>query len=261
MVLSDIIDSGPVAYGYLGGVWQAKMLSEVILRQFNIRYTEQHVRRLTRDLGFSIQSPTRFLALGDPLAKEKWRKYTYPLVKKQAQNDGGQVIFEDEVTFRQDSTLHRTWSRIGDQPLVKVTGGRKSMKMFGAVNLHSGRLLCQESSSGELNADTYLRFLHHLASHSNGRKIYLIHDNASYHHDEAVLGFFQRYSKWIAAHPLPPYSPELNPIECVWKYFRKTGTHNQFFRDIDEVRTCVNRVKRKIQNNPSLISGYLRPFL
>lgn len=181
--------------------------------------------------------------------------------KKKAQKDNGVILFEDEVSFRQDSTLHRTWSRIGEQPLVSVTGARKSMKLFGAVDLHSARLLCQESTSGELNAETYLRFLHHIATHNQGKPIHLIHDNASYHHDKEVLEFFKEYSDWITGYYLPPYSPEFNPIECIWKLFRLLGTHNQFFRDLEAVRTCVNRVKRRIQNNPSLITGYLQPFL
>ena len=181
--------------------------------------------------------------------------------KKKAKEEGGIVVFEDEASFRQDSTLHRTWSRIGDQPLVNVTGARRSVKLFGAVELYSGRLLCQESKTSKFNADSYLDFLHHIASHNRRKKIFLIHDNASYHHDEEVVEFFHKFSDWIVGYFLPPYSPELNPIECIWGYFRRTGTHNQFFKNIDEVRSCIRRVKKNIQNKPSTINGYLKTFM
>ena len=82
VTLSDIIDSGPVAYGYTGSVWMAKMVSNVIWQQFGVKYSEQHVRRILRDLGFSVQSPTRSLMMANPAAKEKWRQYTYPRLKK-----------------------------------------------------------------------------------------------------------------------------------------------------------------------------------
>ena len=82
ITLGDIIDSGPVAYGYTGSVWMAKMVSDVIWHQFGVKYSEQHVRRILRDLGFSVQSPTRSLMMANPEAKEKWRRYTYPKLKK-----------------------------------------------------------------------------------------------------------------------------------------------------------------------------------
>ena len=51
------------------------------------------------------------------------------------------MIFEDEASFRQDATLYRTWSRRGQTPLVLVTGERKSVKIFGAVEVYSGEFI------------------------------------------------------------------------------------------------------------------------
>jgi len=55
--LADIVDSGPVAYGFSSGVWTAIMIGQVIQNEFGIEYEARHVRRILDDLDFSVQRP------------------------------------------------------------------------------------------------------------------------------------------------------------------------------------------------------------
>jgi len=80
--LCDIIDSGPVAYGFLGGVWTSPMIARVIEQEFAVSYHPGHVRRLLRQLGFSIQRPKRTLSRANPEKQDLWHRYTYPNIKK-----------------------------------------------------------------------------------------------------------------------------------------------------------------------------------
>jgi transposase len=80
--LADIIESGPVAYGYLSGVWTSPMLSRVIAEEFHCQYHPGHVRKLLHEIGFSVQRPKRMLARANPAAQNKWHRYTYPNLKK-----------------------------------------------------------------------------------------------------------------------------------------------------------------------------------
>jgi len=80
--LADIIDSGPVAYGYLSGVWTSPMIARVIQEEFGITYHPGHVRRLLHRLGFSVQRPRRTLARADAQQQDRWHRYTYPNLKK-----------------------------------------------------------------------------------------------------------------------------------------------------------------------------------
>jgi transposase len=80
--LADIVESGPVAYGYLSGVWTSVMIATVIQEEFGVRYDPRHVRRVLDKLGFSLQRPKRQLARADPAAQDRWRRYTYPNLKK-----------------------------------------------------------------------------------------------------------------------------------------------------------------------------------
>ena len=81
-VLCDIIDSGPVAYGFLGGVWTSPMIARVIEQEFAVSYHPGHVRRLLHQLGFSVQRPRRTLARANPEKQDRWHRYTYPDIKK-----------------------------------------------------------------------------------------------------------------------------------------------------------------------------------
>jgi transposase len=80
--LGDIIESGPVAYGFVSGVWTSIMIAQVIANEFSINYHPGHVRNILYDMKFSLQRPRRKLINADAEAQRKWRRYTYPNIKK-----------------------------------------------------------------------------------------------------------------------------------------------------------------------------------
>ena len=80
--LHDIIESGPLAYGLSSGVWTSPIIGGVILEEFGVTYHAGHVRKLLKELGFSLQRPTTKLAQADPKKQTRWIRYTYPNLKK-----------------------------------------------------------------------------------------------------------------------------------------------------------------------------------
>jgi len=82
ILICDIIDSGPVAYGLLSGVWTSKLISEIINDEFGVQYHPGHVWKLLQEFGFSVQSPKRLLANADNKKRQRWIKKTYPQIKK-----------------------------------------------------------------------------------------------------------------------------------------------------------------------------------
>jgi transposase len=141
---------------------------------------------------------------------------------------------------------------------VPVTGARKSVKIFGCVDIMSAEFIYRRDET--FNAETYLKFLDQMARKSYRRKIFYIQDNASYHKDADVWQWFKDNKKWIEVYNLPPYSPELNATERLWHHTRITGTHNRYFDSEDELIGTLLQVFKKIQKYPSLIRGYLSPF-
>lgn len=80
--LIDILDSGPVAYGFTSGVWTCPMVARVIVDEFSTSYHPAHVSRLLHELGFSVQRPKKTLAKADKFLQSKWVRYRYPDIKK-----------------------------------------------------------------------------------------------------------------------------------------------------------------------------------
>lgn len=168
------------------------------------------------------------------------------------------MIHGDEAGFRQDSTLYRTWARVGCQPTVPVTGERHGLKVFGSVEVFAARFLYRLATV--LNATTYLAYLDQLARTYFPRRTILVQDNASYHKDKDVWAWFRDHRRWLTVYQLPPYCPELNATERIWHHARLTGTHNRYFASLGELHSHVTRVLRSIQRAPDQIRGYLQPF-
>jgi len=80
--LSDLIESGPTADGFLSGVWTSPMIARVIEQEFHVTYHPGHVRKLLRKLGFSVQRPQRVLSQAAPEKQDRWHRRTYPDIKK-----------------------------------------------------------------------------------------------------------------------------------------------------------------------------------
>lgn len=119
---------------------------------------------------------------------------------------------------------------------------RKSVGYFGAVNLRTGQLLVQREDEA-FDGQTFARFLERLesASHRSGRRVVAITDNAKYHHAKLHLPWRQAHAPAFELDYLPPYSPDLNPIERVWKLTRRLCLHNCYFARLEEICTSVDR--------------------
>lgn len=112
-------------------------------------------------------------------------------------------------------------------PVLLHAPTRKSIALFGAVQIRSGKLVTMTASP--FNSEAFAAFLQYLTRHRNRRRrTVLIVDNASYHHLPAC-------PKRLRLDYLPPYSPELNPIERVWKLLRRLRVHNQYFETLDHL--------------------------
>jgi transposase len=119
------------------------------------------------------------------------------------------------------------------------------MSVFGAMG-QNGQLIF--SQSDVFNAETFKDFLVLLVfnacvgSKSNGKKkkILLVLDNARYHHALLLQPWLESMSDILELFFLPAYSPDLNPIEMLWKKTRRAVTHNRYFENIEKLKYDLN---------------------
>jgi transposase len=161
-----------------------------------------------------------------------------------------QLWCEDEVHFQRHSSLIRMWAPKGNQPRVLSPSVRHKVGFFGALNLKTGSLLTQEAIT--FSAETFGAFTHHLLESTQGR-IYLILDNARWHRAKDLKDFFESNQDRLVRIFLPPYSPELNPVERVWRITRRQVTHNRYFQSVEALRIAlVSQFSRWEQSNSTL---------
>jgi transposase len=147
----------------------------------------------------------------------------------------------DEVRFQQHGSRCRMWIPPEvREPVLLHYPTRKGVGYWGAVRLRDGRFVYRREAQS-FNAQTCQDFLMQLYRASRGcdRRAVVITDNARYHHAKLHQLWRQHRAQRFALDFLPPYSPELNPAERVWKLTRRKRLHNRYFATLDEVIAAV----------------------
>lgn len=147
----------------------------------------------------------------------------------------------DEVHFQQHGSRCRMWVPPEEtDPILLHHPTRRSVGYFGAVRLRDGKFVSQREM-GRFNALTFHGFLRRLrrVSSRSGRRVVVITDNARYHHAKLHQEWRKQHADRFALDFLPPYSPELNPIERLWKLTRRSCLHNLYFPALNDVITAV----------------------
>lgn len=156
--------------------------------------------------------------------------------------------------------MHWTWAPVGKQPRVDTYGKRKTGHVFGAVTIET-RPRFEYQFAPVFKCVTFLAFLKKLV-HRRRRKIFLIIDNGPCHR------LNKEAKAWLAANRhrielwrLPPYSPEFNGIEGVWKTTKRATTHNRFFETVEERDAALTATFESFRKEPRLIAGHVARFL
>jgi transposase len=127
-------------------------------------------------------------------------------------------------------------------PVLPHCPTRHAVGYYGAVRLRDGKLFFQRETD-KFNAVTCWKFLQRLkvASTRTGRRVAVIIDNAKYHHARLHREWREEHADRFTLDYLPAYSPELNPIERVWKLTRRRCLHNRYFAHLHDVIQAVEK--------------------
>lgn len=165
------------------------------------------------------------------------------------------LVFQDEVHFSIQSTITREWAQKGSEPKVKSYPGRRNASYSGFVIPETGQLWVD--SPDWFNFETTIASLRRFLTEcppEEERRYCIVMDNAPWHKKARRLfkenkdGEFDDIIEKAEFLFLPPYSPDLNPIEQVWRITRKKKTHNRFFR-------CFEVLKNTVDVNSNLLRG------
>lgn len=143
------------------------------------------------------------------------------------------LLFEDEFSLSNTATVSYQWSKKGDQPkTICKQRKRERQTAMGSYNFETGQITLSFHDRGN-----YQSFKKHLKkilyTYQNHSKVIMVVDNVRFHHAKLLKLWLKKHPKLELVY-LPPYSPELNPIERAWWYMRKKITHNRFIKTLKE---------------------------
>lgn len=236
-------------------LWTREMVRVLIEREFGVTYTPQGVGKLLSRLGFSPQRPLVRAYQQDPERVREWKESEYPRIRALGAQAGATILFQDEAGVRTDYHTGTTWAPVGQTPVVRGTGARLSVNMISAVTPR-GKLYFR-FLDGPGNSANFIAFLKDLLHDIEGR-IFLIVDGHPSHRSKATKEFVAQQEGRLSLYFLPPYSPELNPDEWVWKSIKHDGVGRAAARTRDEMFRIIAKSVERLQSAPDIVLGFFR---
>jgi len=136
----------------------------------------------------------------------------------------------------------------GTRPIIPAAGSNRRLCVYGALDYRTGGTPYMVHP--KKNARQFGEFLRQLLEHASEHRLALVIDNASYHRTRAVLNLLEDHRDHVFVIWLPRYSPELNLIEGLWGYLKRTALNNYFFGDMDSLEQALHEVFAQLKQNP-----------
>jgi transposase len=240
--------------------WRGRDLRRFLEQEFGVTLRRQAAYDLLHRLDFASLMPRP----QHPEANEEVQEFFKEIVTEQIEaiaeqhpGDEIRIYFEDEARFGQQGTITRVWARRGSRPRAVRQQGRTSLYVLAAVCVTTGAVSASLVSGLDIAVlNAFLRQVSHELP--AGVHAVLIWDGAGYH-TGAELGVPANISLIL----LPPYSPELNPVENLWHYLRSHHWSNRTYRDYDDLESeavrSLGAVCRDVERVKSLCNApYVR---
>lgn len=151
--------------------------------------------------------------------------------------------------IRDYQALQHTWFAKGKQRIIKTTGKHRGVKLLATLDYTTGHIVWQEDE--QYTAESFLAFLQKVVVAYPTGKIVLILDNARIHHAKLLEPFLSEMNGRVKLVFLPPYSPQLNIVEGLWKWLKADVINNVFYHTVEEIRQNVRTFMEQITTNSS----------
>lgn len=174
-------------------------------------------------------------------------------LRAQARRGAIHLYYADEMDVALLPTISGRWMRQGQQTQVNTPGQNAKQYVFGAVNYVTGALVWLAWPNK--NNVGFRQLLHQLvAQHTQTPvKIVIVLDNFRIHKAKAVQAWLRIHRAQLRLYFLPTYSPRLNPIERIWRHFRRNVTDNFYFGTSLRLMTAVQTFLTQLAGSPRVI--------
>lgn len=238
-------------FGFM--LWTRDAVAQLIEDRFGIKLSKWTVGRYLKRWGMSPQKPVKKAYQQQPEVVRNWLEKEYPRIARKAVLEKAEIQWGDEMGIRSDDQIGRTYGKIGNTPIIKVSGQRFSCQMISTVsNRGTLRFMIFD---GKFNADVCITFLKRLIK-SMRRKVFLILDGHPVHKSKKVKAWIEANKSKISLFILPAYSPELNPDELLNQDVKTNAVRKRRAANKAELKKNLLGYLRGRQKRPDLVRRY-----
>ena len=253
-IANTIRDNTPDQLKFEFGLWTLRIIGDLVERELGVKLSKPTLGKVMARLGFTPQRPLHRAYEQDAVLVQRWYDQALPALRQRAKKLGAKLMFADEASMRTDYHAGTTWAPRGCTPLVKATGQRVSVNMISAVSL--GGELHFMIIEGRGTAEVFKTFLEQLMLGAT-QPIILVVDGASIHKAGLIKEYVASTEGKLELCYLPPYSPQLNPDEQVWKNV-KERVAKQFPKNKANLQELLHAALERLQALPELVRGFFR---
>lgn len=230
----------------------AQAVQAYILQQFGVTYSDSAVRGILAKLGFVYKKTSEVPCRADVDEQALFLAELEPFLKETPENEV--VYFVDAVHPTHNTRSAYAWIKRGADKAIPTNSGRQRLNINGAMNAHKPEETFVVEARSINAQSTQALFEKLLENNPEKDKIYVISDNASYYYNADLRA-------WLSENPriqqlfLPPYSPNLNLIERLWKFLRKKVINTTFYRHFKDFKAAIlgfflhiNRYKNELDS-------------
>ena len=232
----------------------AKEVATYVFKTYGFAYSVIGVTKLLHRLGFTYKKPKIIPGRASRDKQEEFLKKYEEIKSNLKEND--QVYFLDSTHPTHNTKPSYGWILKGknNDKFVKTNSGRCRINLHGALSLRNHKAVVLDEKT--IDHKSTLKLLRRLKrAHPKG-KIYLILDNASYYHAKKIKPWLKKHRRFKLVF-LPSYSPNLNLIERLWKFFHQKVTWNHYFETFEEFKSTTLEFFKNLKAYESELSTLL----
>ena len=239
--------------GFSTPLWTGTFVRILLKRKKKITLERTTIWRYLSRMGLSYQTPKKRYEQQDIQLVKKWIEKEWPKIQDWKKKNHAILYFEDESGISLSPVIGKTWAKKGQTPIVRVTGKRGGVLALSAIS-PSGHMRFRLEKR-KINSLVFIEFLEQIRKSHPRRNVGVIMDQAPCHISKKVIEYKKSHPNFEIFY-IPPYSPELNPDEKVWRHLKHVSLKNHQAKDKQQLTKLVLNALRKIQKSKKLTSSF-----